>query len=160
MLSATDILNLDTLGRYCFMLIIRTFFNSSTDYIRRKQKSHITLFSFSEYCNNIIGCDYVATGHYARTETDTNAIGQRRVKLLQAIDRVKDQTFFLSQIRQQSLSNALFPLGNYTKDVVKKIASSAGLDWVARKKESMGICFIGKKRDGFAKFIREYSKPR
>jgi len=142
------------------MLIISTFLNSSILDIRRQQKSHITLFSFSEYCNNIIGCDYVATGHYARTETDTNAIGQRRVKLLQAIDRVKDQTFFLSQVRQQSLSNALFPLGNYTKDVVKKIASSAGLDWVARKKESMGICFIGKKRDGFAKFIREYSKPR
>lgn len=115
---------------------------------------------FSKYCNNVVGCDYVATGHYARTETDTNAIGQRRVKLLQAIDRVKDQTFFLSQIRQESLSNVLFPLGNYTKDVVKKIAISAGLDWVANKKESMGICFIGKKKDGFAKFIQEYSNPR
>ena len=114
----------------------------------------------SEYCKNDIGCDFVATGHYARTEIDTNAIGQRRVKLLQAIDRVKDQTFFLSQIRQEALSNALFPMGNYTKDVVKKIASSVGLDWVARKKESMGICFIGKKKDGFAKFIQEYSKPR
>ena len=115
---------------------------------------------FSEYCKKKVGCDFVATGHYARTETDTNAIGQRRVKLLQAIDRVKDQTFFLSQIRQNSLSNALFPLGDYTKDVVKKIATAAGLEWVARKKESMGICFIGKKKDGFAKFIQEYSSPK
>ena len=115
---------------------------------------------FSEYCKKTVGCDFVATGHYARTETDTNAIGQRRVKLLQAIDRVKDQTFFLSQIRQNSLSNALFPLGDYTKDVVKKIATAAGLEWVARKKESMGICFIGKKKDGFAKFIQEYSSPK
>ena len=102
----------------------------------------------------------MATGHYARTETDRNAIGQKRVKLLQAIDRVKDQTFFLSQVRQESLSNVLFPLGNYTKDVVKKIAISAGLEWVANKKESMGICFIGKKKDGFGKFIQEYSMPR
>jgi len=54
----------------------------------------------------------------------------------------------------------LFPLGNYTKDVVKKIAVSAGLEWVANKKESMGICFIGKKKDGFAKFIQEYANPR
>ena len=102
----------------------------------------------------------MATGHYARTEIDTNALGQRRVKLLQAIDRVKDQTFFLSQIRQEALSNALFPIGSYTKDVVKKIAISAGLGWVAYKKESMGICFIGKKKDGFANFIQEYSSPR
>ena len=77
----------------------------------------------------------MATGHYARTEIDTNSIGQRRIKLLQALDRVKDQTFFLSQIHQEALSNALFPLGNYTKDVVKKIAISAGLGWVANKKD-------------------------
>ena len=82
------------------------------------------------------------------------------MKLLQAIDRVKDQTFFLSQVRQDSLSNALFPLGNYTKDVVKKIAVSAGLEWVAKKKESMGICFVGKKRDGFTNFMKEYSAPK
>ena len=102
----------------------------------------------------------MATGHYARTERYTDRLGNSKVKLLQAIDRVKDQTFFLSQVRQEALSTALFPLGYYTKDVVKKIAVSAGLDWVARKKESMGICFIGKKKNGLSKFIQEYSIDR
>ena len=102
----------------------------------------------------------MATGHYARTERYTDRLGNSKVKLLQAIDRVKDQTFFLSQVRQEALSTALFPLGHYTKEVVKKIAVSVGLDWVARKKESMGICFIGKKKDGLSKFIQEYSIDR
>ena len=151
---------MDILGKFkCFhsVSICRRIFYTSVRFFKKLPRFVSYL---SEYCKNDIGCDFVATGHYARTEIDTNAIGQRRVKLLQAIDRVKDQTFFLSQIRQEALSNALFPMGNYTKDVVKKIASSVGLDWVARKKESMGICFIGKKKDGFAKFIQEYSKPR
>ena len=75
------------------------------------------------------------------------------------MDRVKDQTIFLSQISQESLQKAMFPLGDLNKDVVKKMARSIGLEWVADKKESMGICFVGKRKDGFQSFIDEYVTP-
>jgi tRNA U34 2-thiouridine synthase MnmA/TrmU len=62
-------------------------------------------------------------------------------------------------VSQESLKTAIFPVGNLTKDVVKKIASATGFDKIAKKKESMGICFVGKRKQGFAGFLGEYVQP-
>ena len=85
---------------------------------------------------------------------------RQNAKLLVALDRIKDQTFFLSQISQESLKNTMFPVGSFTKDVVKKIAIEIGLDKIANKKESMGICFVGKRKSGFQKFLQEYTEVK
>ena len=54
----------------------------------------------------------------------------------------------------------MFPLGNLTKDIVKKIAKSIGLEKIANKKESMGICFVGKRKNGFQDFLKEYTETK
>jgi len=84
-----------------------------------------------------LGFDKLATGHYA-------ALAKRagKYKLLQAKDDNKDQTYFLHQLNQKQLSKVLFPLGEYTKDEVRKLAKKFNLP-TAQKEESMGICFIG-----------------
>ena len=71
--------------------------------------------------------------------------------------RVKDQTLFLSTVHQDALRRSLFPLGEMHKEMVKKMAVAAGLEWVAQKRESMGICFVGK-RD-FKEFLDQYVDP-
>lgn len=73
------------------------------------------------------------------------------VSLFQARDAEKDQTFFLCQVPQQALRYSMFPLGEYLKKDVKQIAWKAGLDKVALKRESRGICFVGKRN--FQDFI-------
>lgn len=80
------------------------------------------------------GADLIATGHYARVKD-----GQ----LLRAKDDNKDQTYFLYRITEDALKHTLFPLGEYTKPEVRKLAAKFGLI-TAKKKESMGICFVGK----------------
>lgn len=84
-----------------------------------------------------LGFDKLATGHYAAL---TKRAG--KYKLLQAKDDNKDQTYFLHQLDQKQLSKVLFPLGEYTKDEVRKLAKKFNLP-TAQKEESMGICFIG-----------------
>ncbi len=79
------------------------------------------------------GADYIATGHYARTQDS---------KLLRGADSTKDQAYFLWMLTQKELSHTLFPVGNITKKEVRKIAARIGLP-VAEKKDSQGICFIG-----------------
>lgn len=64
------------------------------------------------------------------------------VKLLQAVDKKKDQTLFLSQISQDSLRKTLFPIGDLTKDAVRKIAVSAGLEKIAKRKEVLLMIFF------------------
>jgi len=119
---------------------------------------------FFQHCREQIGCDAIATGHYARTSFGDYLEDQDmryNVKLLKAMDQVKDQTFFLSQIPQNALRNTMFPIGSLTKEVVKKIAKSTkGLEKFAQKKESMGICFIGKRRSGFQEFLKEYTETK
>ena len=109
-----------------------------------------------------LGCDAIATGHYARSSFGDFLEDQdisKNVKLLKAMDSVKDQTFFLSQIPQNALRSTMFPIGSLTKDVVKKIAKSTkGLEKFEKKKESMGICFIGKRKSGFQDFLKEYTE--
>lgn len=79
-------------------------------------------------------------------------------KLLRAVDSWKDQTFFLSQIPQNALRRTMFPIGDLLKSDAKQLAIDAGLGAIARKKESMGICFVGKR--SFKEFISEYIVPK
>lgn len=116
-----------------------------------------------QFCLEQLDCDAVATGHYAQNsfgEDLEHASPDKRAKLLKSVDKVKDQTFFLAQIPQQSLQRAMFPVGGITKDIVKKIAATSGFEDVAQKKESMGICFIGKRKDGFQRFIQQYCEDK
>lgn len=74
---------------------------------------------------------------------------------MQPTDKHKDQTFFLSQVKQFSLRKCMFPLANLIKREVREIARREGLLNVAKKRDSTGICFIGKTR--FPEFIEEVS---
>lgn len=89
-----------------------------------------------------LGADYVATGHYARKE-ETEVNGKKVFRLLGGKDPNKDQSYFLCQLTQEQLSKALFPVGELLKPEVREIAKKAGLT-TAEKKDSQGLCFIGK----------------
>lgn len=86
------------------------------------------------------GADYVATGHYARVEKDSNS---NNFNLISGDDKNKDQSYFLWTLNQKQLSKTLFPVGNIEKDEVRKIAKKAKLPNFD-KKDSQGLCFIGK----------------
>jgi tRNA-specific 2-thiouridylase len=89
-----------------------------------------------------LGADFVATGHYCRKgEIDIN--GVKNFQLLAGKDGNKDQSYFLCQLTQAQLSKALFPIGELTKPEVREIAKKIGLV-TAEKKDSQGLCFIGK----------------
>jgi tRNA-uridine 2-sulfurtransferase len=83
------------------------------------------------------GADFVATGHYVRKLENKNS------KLLQAIDQNKDQSYFLWTLTQDQIRYSLFPIGDYIKKDIRKIADEAGLP-TATKKDSQGLCFVGK----------------
>ena len=90
-----------------------------------------------------LGFDYLATGHYARLREIKNQKSKVKIfQLLEARDKNKDQTYFLHQITQDQFNHVLFPIGDYTKPQVRKLAQKFNLP-VANKEESMGICFIG-----------------
>ena len=93
-----------------------------------------------------LGANYIATGHYARLENG---------RLLKGIDKNKDQTYFLADVNKEQLENVLFPIGNLTKEEVRKIATEQELV-VAAKKDSTGICFIGERN--YQNFIQNYLK--
>lgn len=99
-----------------------------------------------------LGAQYIATGHYARVEQR----GDRHL-LLRAVDRSKDQSYFLHQLGQAQLSATKFPLGGLLKRDVRRMALDAGLP-TAAKKDSTGICFIGE-RD-FREFLGRYLPAR
>ena len=103
--------------------------------------SKIKFASFLEKVEEL-GGDYVATGHYCKKET-VNAGGKEIYRILAGDDPNKDQSYFLCQLSQQQLSKALFPIGHLTKPQVREIARQAGLP-SAEKKDSQGICFVGK----------------
>lgn len=94
------------------------------------------------------GADMIATGHYARTDNG---------KLMAAKDANKDQTYFLYRVTEDALKRTLFPLGGYTKPEVRELAKKFGLV-TASKKESMGICFVGKV--GIKEFLQQYVKTK
>ncbi|MFN3771685.1 tRNA 2-thiouridine(34) synthase MnmA [Cloacibacterium normanense] len=90
-----------------------------------------------------LGADKVATGHYARLGSFTNENGEEVYQLLAGKDNNKDQSYFLCQLSQKQLSKALFPIGELTKPEVREIAREMELA-TADKKDSQGLCFIGK----------------
>lgn len=90
------------------------------------------------------GADYIATGHYATT---------KQGQLHQAVDKNKDQTYFLYRVTERALQHTLLPLGGYTKPQVRAMATERGL-YTAAKKDSQGICFVGKV--GIREFLSQY----
>ena len=103
-----------------------------------------------------LGADFVATGHYCRK--DTEIINEKPVyKLLAGKDTNKDQSYFLCQLSQDQLTKALFPIGELTKPEVRKIAKEANLI-TAEKKDSQGLCFIGKVR--LPEFLQQKLQPK
>lgn len=98
-----------------------------------------------------LGCEKVATGHYARVEFDPDT---NRYKLLRGKNEQKDQSYFLWELTQEQLSRALFPLGEMSKPEAREAAREHGLVGVSEKKESQEICFVP---DGdYAGFIDRY----
>ena len=90
-----------------------------------------------------LGAEKVATGHYARVHSTIDESGKEVFHLLAGKDNNKDQSYFLCQLSQDQLSKALFPIGELTKPEVREIAKEQGLV-TADKKDSQGLCFIGK----------------
>lgn len=115
------------------------------------------------------GADFIATGHYAQVENGAMSTEQGAMKggsgvvdslltahcslLKRAVDENKDQTYFLYRISQEALHHTLFPIGHLTKPQVRAEAEKRGLA-TAHKKESMGICFVGKV--GIKEFLSQY----
>lgn len=90
-----------------------------------------------------LGADMVATGHYCRKETVEGPDGKPYYRILAGADPNKDQSYFLCQLSQEQLSKAMFPIGDICKPEVRRIAAEADLP-SADKKDSQGICFVGK----------------
>ncbi|TCN68516.1 tRNA 2-thiouridine(34) synthase MnmA [Acetobacteroides hydrogenigenes] len=88
------------------------------------------------------GADYLATGHYCRKDT-IDVDGKPTYRLLAGSDPNKDQSYFLCQLSQEQLSKALFPIGHLLKPEVRRIAAEQDLP-TAEKKDSQGLCFVGK----------------
>ena len=103
-----------------------------------------------------LGADYVATGHYCRKGT-IEVDGIKTYQLLAGKDTNKDQSYFLCQLSQQQLAKSLFPIGELTKPEVRKIATSLELI-TADKKDSQGLCFIGKVR--LPEFLQQKLQPK
>lgn len=99
------------------------------------------------------GADYIATGHYVIKK---NYHGVPNLYISK--DKEKDQSYFLSLLNQRQIQKSIFPIGDYTKTQIRQIAKKAGLP-VYNKKDSQGICFIGKVK--FSDFIRDFipTKP-
>ncbi|MDX1830220.1 MAG: tRNA 2-thiouridine(34) synthase MnmA [Lutibacter sp.] len=103
-----------------------------------------------------LGADYVATGHYCRKSSE-EINGETVYKLIGGTDTNKDQSYFLCQVSQQQLAKALFPIGELTKPEVRKIATEQNLV-TASKKDSQGLCFVGKVR--LPEFLQQKLKPK
>ena len=102
----------------------------------------------------LLGCDYLVTGHYARIEQDPKT---GRFLLRKAVDTAKDQTYFLYSLTQEQLAHTRFPLGSLTKTEVRVIAEAQGF-LNARKRDSQDICFVP---DGdYLAFMERYTGKR
>jgi len=99
-----------------------------------------------------MGADFVATGHYARVSRTDNG-----VYLMAGRDKNKDQSYFLWTLTQKELSKTLFPVGDIDKSDVRKLAEEFGLP-TAEKKDSQGLCFLGK--IDIKDFLKKYIKSK
>jgi tRNA-specific 2-thiouridylase len=104
-----------------------------------------------QYAKEKLGIDKIATGHYARIEYDRNS---DRYQLLRAVDRNKDQSYFLYDLTQDLLAGSLFPLGNQTKEETRRIAAEFDLK-TANKPESQDLCLI-EAHGSMQKFLDKY----
>jgi tRNA-specific 2-thiouridylase len=103
-----------------------------------------------------LGADYVATGHYCR-KNEIEVDGKPVYQLLSGVDNNKDQSYFLCQLSQEQLAKSLFPIGELTKPQVREIAAEMELV-TAEKKDSQGLCFIGKVR--LPEFLQQKLQPK
>jgi tRNA-uridine 2-sulfurtransferase len=103
-----------------------------------------------------LGADYVATGHYCR-KGEIEVDGKPVYQLLAGADENKDQSYFLCQLSQEQLSKSLFPIGELTKPQVRAIATEMELV-TAEKRDSQGLCFIGKVR--LPEFLQQKLQPK
>ena len=99
-----------------------------------------------------LGCDFLATGHYAKLLTNEQGV----VELHRGKDLAKDQTYFLYNLSQDRLKKILFPLGGFDKPTVKKLAAQFGLKELETKRESQGVCFYPEKT--YLEFLKRYLK--
>ena len=104
-----------------------------------------------------LGADKVATGHYARVNSTFDESGKEIFHLHAGKDNNKDQSYFLCQLNQEQLSKSLFPIGELTKPEVREIAKEIGLV-TAEKKDSQGLCFIGKV--SLPTFLQQQLQPK
>src|SRR6056300_262076 len=104
-----------------------------------------------------LGADYVATGHYCQKEAFQNKDEETVYRLLAGKDNNKDQSYFLCQLSQTQLSKVLFPIGHLKKAEVREIATTQNLV-TADKKDSQGLCFIGKV--SLPDFLQQQLKPK
>ncbi|CAL2040436.1 unnamed protein product [Caenorhabditis brenneri] len=118
---------------------------------------------FHKIAQEKFDADFIATGHYATTSfgdfQQNKNESDEEIRLFSGRDPLKDQTFFLCTVTQEQLRRAMFPLGSLYKSDVKRIAEEQGFHSVVHKPESMGICFIGKKKR-FSEFLDEYIEPK
>ncbi|MEK7562474.1 MAG: tRNA 2-thiouridine(34) synthase MnmA [Patescibacteria group bacterium] len=105
-----------------------------------------------------MGADYIATGHYARISGKSEARNSKSetFKLLTGKDKEKDQSYFLWQLNQKQLSRVMFPVGNYTKLEVRKLAEKFGLP-TAKTPESQEVCFV---QNSTNDFLKKYLKTK
>lgn len=103
-----------------------------------------------------LGADFVATGHYCR-KGETTKDGKPVYQLLSGKDKNKDQSYFLCQLSQEQLAKTLFPIGELQKSEVRRIAAEQNLV-TAEKKDSQGLCFIGKVR--LPEFLQQKLQPK
>jgi tRNA-specific 2-thiouridylase len=103
-----------------------------------------------------LDADYVATGHYCQ-KSEIEVDGKTIYQLKAGADNNKDQSYFLCQLSQEQLAKALFPIGNLTKPEVREIAAQMDLI-TAEKKDSQGLCFIGKVR--LPEFLQQKLQPK
>ena len=136
--------------------------------------SFIKFGSFLEHAKHVVGVDGIATGHYARfeplqgdnthstphdarTSMDRDKASEAGTMVLKrAVDHSKDQSYFLAMVAHASLMQCQFPLGHLNKSQVREIARIEGLI-TAEKKDSMGLCFVGKRN--FPSFLAQYVPP-
>lgn len=104
-----------------------------------------------------LNADYIATGHYCQKDSFKDPKGRDIHRLLAGADENKDQSYFLCQLDQEQLSKSLFPIGHLQKSEVRKIAKENGLA-TAEKKDSQGLCFIGKVK--LPVFLQQELEPK
>ena len=145
-----ELLRIDFVKEYwddVFSYLIREYENGRTPNPDIFCNKYIKFDAFLKFAKEK-GFEMIAMGHYAKRR-DENGVAY----LCKSYDQNKDQTYFLSQISQEQLSYALFPLGDIDKTEVRKIAHELDLE-IADKKDSTGVCFIGERH--FKEFLKNY----